>query len=47
MPMMASDEFREKIYEIMFEFCKFCYFIAANYLKIIVQFTTAHMQNRN
>ena len=47
MPMMNNDEFRERVYEIMFEFCKYCYFMAQNYLKIIVQFTTAHMQSRN
>ena len=47
MPMMNNDDFRERVYEIMYEFCKFCYHVAERYLKIIIQFTTAHMQNRN
>jgi len=31
----------------MYEFCKHCYPIAANYLNIIIKFTIAHMHNRN
>lgn len=47
MPMMNNVDIREKVYEIMYEFCKVCYHITHHYLKTIIQFTTVHMQMRD
>ena len=47
MPLMTNDDLRPKVYEIMYEFCKYCYHLSINYLKYILQFTQAHMQRRD
>lgn len=47
MPKMNEDSLREKLYEIMYEFCKYCYHRTNPYLNTIIDFTIAHMQLRN
>lgn len=47
MPLLNHEMARGKVYEIMFEFCKYCYHLANNYLQLIIKFTVAHMQLRN
>jgi hypothetical protein len=47
MPFMNNEVHREGVYEIMYDFCKYCYITANNYLPLITKFTIAHMQLRN
>ena len=47
LPILNHHHFRHKVYEILFEFCKFCYPLLGGYIQVIVDFTVGHIQLRN
>jgi len=46
-PILADNTYRQRVYEILFEFSKYCYELLENYLGLIIDFTTRHIQSRN
>lgn len=47
LPLLNKENVRSKVYEVLYEFARFCYLNLGNYLQLFIQFTVAHMQNRS
>ena len=46
MTVLLSSE-PQRVYQIMFEFAKYCYHQLGNYMASIVQFSVEHIRQRN
>lgn len=45
--ILTHQDFRQKVYEIFFEFSKYCYHLLEAFILPIVSFTISHIQLRN